>query len=61
MLKYTRTILFYLIIELFTKINNFLKKQPQAPPPSNDKVVFSDILRFPPKQEQHLPSYDDIE
>ena len=39
----------------------FYKKARQVPPPSIDKVVYSDIILFLPNTEQHPPSYDDIE
>ena len=39
----------------------FYKKARQVSPPSIDKVVYSDIIHFPPNTEQYPPSYDDIE
>ena len=46
---------------MYQFFQNIFKKEPQAPPSSSDRVVYSDILHFPPKTEQHPPSYDDIE
>ena len=40
---------------------NFSKKRHQAFLSSSDKIVYADILHFPPKTEQYPPSYDDIE
>ena len=42
------------------ELDHIPEKEPQAPPPSRERVVYSEILCIPPIREQFPPIYDNI-
>ena len=42
------------------ELDHIPEKEPQAPPPSRERVVYSKILCIPPIREQFPPIYDNI-